>query len=579
MKKFTVSPASVFSFLLFPILFLFLKFQRKYRFLYLLVIALLFTGCYLNFFRTNTRNGLDKSTISALKNKNKYFIVHLKDGNYALKNISVNNNVVDADVEPLSDYHTKYLHPAAGTYPTYKKKDVEMLSEIHLYAESENLESHSHLTIPVKSVKRVDVYEEDIGKTRANHIMSTIGIIAGVGLLLGIVLLATAPAPQPTPQGNCNCPQVYTYDGGQYQFKSGVFSGAVYSSLEKTDYLPLENLKDVNGKYLFRLMNNQQEEQFVNQLQLIKVAHDPATNILLDRHGAVHNYKQLAPPISTSLKNDETGEVLKLRDGNAFIFNEKADAASDFGSIILTFDKPVNAKQAKLIVNAKNSLWSGYLFDEFSSLFGDKFQKYTAKQDKADKQKIERWQKEQALPLMTYVETDKGWQPIDYFSITGNTAGRDMIMSVNIPDTKNNKIRIKLESAYMFWELDYAAMDFSPDYNFKPELINASTAIKSDETNSQVANLMSKDDQYSKLLQNEFITVEFKKPSQVNGQQNSYFLVSTGYYHSLKEYTGKADVRKLNHFKKKGAFSEFSEKRYIEAQKLLAKGIDLQSHQ
>lgn len=242
-----------------------------------------------------------------------------------------------------------------------------MLSEIHLYAESENLGSNSHLTIPVKSVKRVDVYEENISKTRSNHIISTIGIIAGVGLLLGIVLLATAPAPQPIPQGECNCPQVYTYDGGQYQFKGGVFSGAVYSSLEKSDYLPLENLKDVNGKYLFRLMNNQQEEQFVNQLQLIKVAHDPATNILLDRHGAVHDYKQLAPPISTSLKNDEAGEVLKLRDGNSFIFNEKADAASDFGSIILTFDKPVNAKQAKLIVNAKNSLWSGYLFDEFSS--------------------------------------------------------------------------------------------------------------------------------------------------------------------------------------------------------------------
>ena len=38
----------------------------------------------------------------------------------------------------------------------------------------------------------------------------------------------------------------------QYQFKSGIFSGAIYSSLEKTDYLPLENLKDVNGKYMFQ---------------------------------------------------------------------------------------------------------------------------------------------------------------------------------------------------------------------------------------------------------------------------------------------------------------------------------------
>ena len=566
MKRFSVSPASVFSFLLFPLVFIFLKSKKRFAFVYLIAIVLLFTGCFLNFYRTNTKNGLDRSTISALKNKNKYFVVHLKEVNYALKNISVNNNLIKADIEPVIAEHAKYLNPAPQTSPIYRKKDAEMvLSEIHIYAENEKLENKSHISIPVKSVKRVDVYEEDINKTRSNHIISSISLGIGGAFLLLVAIIAVA----------CNCPQVYTYDGSQYQFKSGVFSGAVYSSLEKTDYLPLENLKDDKGKYLFRLMNNQQEEQFVNELQLIKVAHDASTNILIDRHGAIHNYDNPVAPISASEKNDKALQALAARDGNSFIFNEKADTASEFGSVILTFDKPANAKQAKLIVNAKNSMWAGYLFDEFSSMFGDKFQKYTAKQDKADRQKIERWQKEQALPLMAYVETYKGWQAIDYFSITGNTAGRDMIMSVNIPDTKANAIRIKLKSAYMFWELDYAAMDFSANSNFKPEIINVSTAAKSNSPNSEVTNLMKKDNQYSKLLQDEFITAEFKKPPQKPDQLSSYFLVSTGYYHSLKQYTGKADILKLRHFKKKGAFNEFSEKRFIETQKLMAKGIDL----
>ncbi len=38
-----------------------------------------------------------------------------------LKNISVNNNLVDADVDTLNTNHTKYLHPAAATSPEYKK--------------------------------------------------------------------------------------------------------------------------------------------------------------------------------------------------------------------------------------------------------------------------------------------------------------------------------------------------------------------------------------------------------------------------------------------------------------------------
>ena len=35
--------------------------------------------------------------------------------------------------------------------------------------------------------------------------------------------------------------------------------------------------------------------------------------------------------------------------------------------------------------------------------------------------------------------------------------------------TRQNKIRIKLESAFMFWELDYVAMDFSHDLDLKAE--------------------------------------------------------------------------------------------------------------
>jgi hypothetical protein len=46
---------------------------------------------------------------------------------------------------------------------------------------------------------------------------------------------------------------------------------------------------------------------------------------------------------------------------------------------------------------------------------------------------LQKWQTDQALPLMVYVKTDDGWKFIDYYQLTGNMAGRDMIMRV---DTK-----------------------------------------------------------------------------------------------------------------------------------------------
>jgi hypothetical protein len=59
-------------------------------------------------------------------------------------------------------------------------------------------------------------------------------------------------------------------------------------------------------------------------------------------------------------------------------------------------------------------------------------------------------------------------------------------------------------------------------------------------------------------------------------EANSYFLVSTGYYHSLKKYEGRPDISLLKKFRKKGFFSEYSEKRFNEAKELIAKGVEFQ---
>jgi hypothetical protein len=548
MKRFPTS--SAFAFFLITVLFLFIN-----------------SGCFKNFYSTNTQPGLNDSAIAEIKNSHKYFIVHLKNGDYALKDIMIKDSMLTAQLGQVTMDHMDWLSPEPGSSPSYHKKDGPLvLNEIHIYALSQMPEDSTHLSIPISSITRVDLYEKNISKTKTNHALSTAAaIIIPIGIFVAVVAIA------------CNCPQVYAYDGNQYQFKSGIFSGAIYSSLEKTDYLPLDNLRDVKGKYMFQVMNTQQEEQFINRLQLISIHHDASVQVLLDRNGNMHTYREVVSPEKTSLKNDQQGLTFKLRDGNNYIFDQKTDGNSRFGNVILTFDKPSNTQQAKLIVHAKNSMWAGYVFDEFSSLFGDQFQNFQIKQDRAKRQSLEQWQMEQAIPLMVYVETNKGWELTDYFPTTGNTAGRDMIMAIKIPESTQNKIRIKLESAFMFWELDFIAMDFSPDLDLKAERINVSAAINSNQPGNEIAQVISKDDQYSKLLQNEYLNVEFN--AQVNfDPQSSYFLVSTGYYHSLKQYAGKADISQLKYFKKPGSFSKFSEYKFDETKKQLARGIELRTN-
>ncbi|PWT70651.1 MAG: hypothetical protein C5B59_19800 [Bacteroidetes bacterium] len=579
MKRLIPSPATIMILLFLPILCIVSKKRRKAGIIYFMTMIILSLGCFTNFYHSNSKKTVSDSTLLSLQAEHKIIIVSLKNGNYELRNIKIDDKIIEAEVDPVTidDDRSKYLFPHnSSTQYKHKYKDI-VLKTVQIYALSDSLKDSTHLSLPMSSISRVDIFSKDKGRTTANHVLSAIGVVAITAAIVIVIAAATSTpsTPSSSTNQNCGCPHVYVYQHNNFQFKNGLFSGAIYSSLEKTDYLPLDSLVNVNGRYKFRIVNSEQEEQKINQVALMKITHDAHTNVLLDRNGHAHTFDQAMPPLSTSLTTKDAAVTLKNKDGKSYWFNEKHDSNSAFGSVILTFEKPVDARLAKLIVHAKNSSWAAFIFDDFSSLFGEKFQQYQLKQDKADKDKLDRWQKDQALSLMVYVETDKGWQFVDYFPIIGSMGGRDMIMPVSIPPSKQNKVRIKLESAFMFWELNYAGIDYSVDKEVKPEIVPASYAIKSSDSSDQISDLANVDSHYSKLLQNEFISIEFDEHE--SNQTESYFLVSTGYYHSLKQYVGKPDIGMLKQFKKRGFFSEYSEKKFDEAQQLLAKGIDLKT--
>ncbi|MEJ7679828.1 MAG: hypothetical protein WKG06_18625 [Segetibacter sp.] len=521
-----------------------------------------FSGCFKNYFKINSSPISDSASLAVLKNSDKYFIIHLKNGFYALKNISADDSAIEGNLQKLPAEREKYIYESQTPGKTYKSRDKHLLfSEIHLYAQNETATDTNHISIPLTSVSRVDIYEKDTGRTIGSYVLGSLGIYLGINLLaLLLVIIA------------CNCPQVYTFDGNQYNFKSGVFSGAIYSSLEKTDYLPLDNLQSINGKYLFKLANNQKEEQFINQVQLINVEHDFDKQVLLDRNGVPYTYSTDVTVGQTENVSKEVAEAIKYKDGNVYMFNEQNDSKSSFGNVILNFDRKEGSNDGKLIIHAKNTLWSGYIFDEFSSMFGSKYQSWVSKQDKADRKVIEKWQQEQALPLMVYIETDKGWSFVDYFPFTGNTAGRDMIMKLKLPGDKRN-VRVKIECTYMFWELDYAAMDFSIDEPVKINYLNPSVAV-TDNNETKMKQVSAKDKEYAALKEDEAIKVEFDKAAEMKNKSNSLFLITTGYYHSTKEYSGKTQTANLYKFKKKGAFNQFSKMKYNYARQALVRGIN-----
>ena len=538
---------------------------------YLLVFFIVITlsSCYLNFYRTNTKPSIDAATASRLKLENKYFIIHFSDTTYGLQNISVSGDTLHGSLVSLPAEHSRYLHPASDEKSRVKHVDqIYTLVEVHLYTAAAS-GNNIAFSAPVSSFNRADIYELNREATRKNHVWSTIGIVTtGVAVIVLVAYIVAASTANDVEQG-CNCPQLYMENNGIYSFTSGLYSGALYSTLERTDYLSLNTVPFDTKDISFKIANAKNEEQFINKVELMQVNHSQDVNVLADRHGNIFTYQKPVEPSSvlTGGQND-VKDILKQTDEHYYSFNNNANERG-FSDVRLTFDKPAKADHAKLIIHARNTYWGGLIHKEFVSYFGDDFEKWRAKQEQADPKDLEKWQTDQALPLMVYVKTNEDWKFVDYYQLIGNTASRDMIMKVDTKNIPGNTIEIKLETTYRFWDLDFAGIDYSDDQNFKTIVIEPTQAIKSDSTD-ETATLKSSDKQYVHLVNDECISFKYSVPQPGDNNEVSFFLVSGGYYHSLEPITGKADYNKLLKFKKNGAFDKFSREKYKEAEEVVA---------
>ena len=551
-----------------PMLFI----VRRKRGLVIIFLLFALTGCFQYYYKTNTRNTINAFEVQQLQAANKYFIIHFRDSVVALGNVSVNDNKIEGNMVQLLPAHSKYLDPDRTSVYTqttrfsprkhhYRVKAADRnntFMEVHIYADESIDKSNAQLSLPVSSLKRIDVYELDREATTANHVLS----IVGAGLVIGsaAVLIAFAIA--------CNCPQVYVNNNGDCQFISGVYSGAVYSSLERTDYLPLIPLDKDDKTYQLKIKNVKDEEQFINCMLLLQVNHPVGSKVLIDRHGNVLSYEKPVSAVKAIINgHTDVRKQVAIVDEEGYSFDSRKDS-NGLSSLELTFDKPRDAKKAKLIVHAGNSNWSGYLYHSFAELFGSGYEKWKAEKDKSDPHEMQKWQTEEGLPLMVYVERKGKWEFVDYFDHTGNTASRNMIMELDVANIAASQVKIKLETVYQFWDLDCAAIDFSTDALTTSTVLNGEKALKGDGTD-QTQPLNEVDKNYCYLRPEEELALHYNPSLTQANNTTSFFLMSTGYYHSIKKYQGKPQLSTLLKFKNKNAFDDYSREKFLELQATL----------
>jgi len=521
----------------------------------ILIIAFLhlIVGCH--YYQT-VSSTVNPEIVEQVQNANKFVILHQGSNAWQLNNITLNNekNEMSGNIKSLSEnFHSPELQP---NMHRYLPNEGYPPNEIHIYISEYIDAGNSAVIIPYASILKISVFKKAIGATVTSYLFPIgVGSAVSVAAIIYIIILLT----------KTSCPFVYISDGDNYRFMGEMYGGAIYKSLERDDYMPLPGFNPVNGDYILKITNELLERQYTDMAGLIVVQHPANSQVLLDNRGVVQTILAAQPPVSavTGCETDQTKTIL-LADSSLFSFNGDDESGSSMNSLTLCFNKPETAKSGKLILNAKNSLWFDYVFGKFNGLFGDYYNAYAEKQKHADPAEKIEMSLAQGIPLSVYIETDAGCTFVDYFNPVGPLASRDLVMPVDLSNVKGDQVKIKLECGYMFWEIDYAAMDFSENLPVEISGVSPYTAI--DENGKERSYLLTSSDKkylYQPEAGNE-VLVKYKAPTANKDLKQSVFLHSRGYYEYIRDYKGTPDIEYLKSFNKQGALSRFSKQMHYE---------------
>jgi hypothetical protein len=522
------------------------KVNRFISLIIMIMIISLIQSCY--YYKVTKSKEPPAQALLRLQDSGKYIIMHYDTIARRLSDITADEDSVRGKVSFLSD-HDKYLTTKPDGPTRYKKKAIndesQVLNEVHIYTKVLAKSGFKNVSFPIKSIEKIEIYDPAVGATVASWVFS--GLAIAVPVIVVVALLTKE-----------SCPFIYVSDNDSYKFIGEIYSGAIYPSLERDDYLPLPKPKPGQAEYNIKMTNEVREIQNTNLIDLMVFDHPADTKVLVDKYGNYQTTSDLKAPVeATNLEGRNVLDVIKDEDSLSYFGekNDKGQVVTD--GVVLKFLRPKNTDHAKLVAKAKSTFWLDYVFTRFHSLFGDQYDCWVKKQETIPDKQMKTWQIDQKIPLLVYMEKKGKWKFIDYYNTVGPMAAREDVLPIDLTDFKGDTIKIKLEFGFMFWEVDYAALDFSLNVPVTQRTALFESAIDNKETD--VKKLLESSDMLY-YLQPEIgdeVNMKFSIPARTQPEQ-TLFLHSRGHYKILLDAKGEEQVKYLLPFRKKGRFPEYS---------------------
>lgn len=414
----------------------------------------------------------------------------------------------------------------------------DIIHQVHIYAEKMSQNGNSI------QIDLSDIYEMEIFKREANTaIVYAILILGAILLLIFVIAIAIS----------CACPHVYLENGASYSYTNTLFTGAVSQELERFDYKLIPDFHPNKSTLNMQIHNEEQEIQHTNVLQLIAAYHDPSIQVLADQRGQLYS---ISNATSASSAKDQRGatmhELVAESDGAVYEFD--TPSKNGIASSILTFQTTQEARQAKLVLSLRNSDWAGLIHKEFINALGSHHQKWASKNRTQSGAKQLQEMKEAGIPLIVSVKKNNKWVELETIQPIGNAEMQSLVVPIDASFLSNGKVEIRIDGAYRFWTLDYAAMDFSAAQEFETQKLNP-TFVSGDPLNVLALNV--DDHQYlTTSAGSEAISVRFEG---LKAEHRTLFVQSKGYYIRQDIQKGKPAWAQLAKISRNNGLARFSQ--------------------
>ncbi|HSN59707.1 MAG TPA: hypothetical protein VLR49_02140, partial [Ferruginibacter sp.] len=489
--------------------------------------------------------------IDSLKAADRYFILRSGGQAYAMNKVSLS-----ADQKFLTcvldkpDFDHK-LHLVKGKHGKmqYDKNvlnDLSVLNEVHFYIVPDTAASFGQYTLALDQIQKIEIIEKDKKRTTNSYVVGVIGSTLGVLAIVAVIALAT----------KSSCPFVSAYDGEQFTFQGEIYGGAIYPQLVRHDYMPLKMAPLADGSLQIKISNELREHQYTDIAELWVITHDKNTKVFADEQGNLYQTSQAQLPAAAYLneKKEVMQALLKAND-NALVYMDDTSFANASNEIVMKFPGDAGQKNARLMLSLKNSYFLDLLYGELAKGFGNYYGTYIKQQQKKPAAELLQWVKDQNIPLEVSVNTKEGWKKVADLTTIGPLATRNIVVPITLPANTGSFTEIKLSSGFMFWEIDYAALDYSVENNFSVQKLLPAKAT--DEGGKDVLPFVKAEDA-SYLSQPDIgntATIVYRvEELKDESKTRSYILHSKGYYEHIRNFSNEPNLAFLNQFKKPGAF-------------------------